>query len=62
LLEGEKAKADAIEKLDGYLQAKRPSERLLEQIDLDLNQYKDYVSKANQAIKEAEPFIDKLND
>ncbi|MDF1676212.1 MAG: hypothetical protein P1U44_10895 [Vicingaceae bacterium] len=62
LLEGEKAKADAIEKLDAYLQAKRPSERLLEQIDLDLNQYKDYISKANQAIKEAEPFINKLND
>lgn len=62
LMEGEHAKANAIVKLDAYLQAKRPSERLLEQIDLDLDKYSDYVSKANQAIKQAEPLIDKLNN
>jgi len=59
IIEGEKAKADAIKKLDAYLQAKRPSERLLEQVDIDLNKYEDYVSKANKAIEQVEPIINK---
>lgn len=62
LLEGERAKANAIEKLDAYLQAKRPSERLLDQVDVDLSKYEDYISQANKAIKEVEPFINKLNE
>lgn len=60
LLQGEEAKSEAIEKMNAYLQAKRPSERLLEAIDLDLEKYSDYVTKANDAIKVAEPIIDKL--
>lgn len=60
LIEGEKAKSLAIEKLDKYLQAKRPSEKLLEMIDLDLEKYTEYIGEANKAMKLAEPFIDKL--
>lgn len=60
LLEGEQAKSDAIKQIDVYLQAKRPSERLLEMINLDLDKYSGYVKQANDAIKKAEPFIDKL--
>lgn len=60
LIEGERMKSQAIEKLDTYLQVKRPSERLLELIDLDLDKYSDYVAKANEAIQQAGPLIDKL--
>jgi predicted transcriptional regulator with HTH domain len=60
LIEGERVKSQAIEKLDAYLQAKRPSERLLELIDLDLDKYSSYVTKANEAIQQAGPLIDKL--
>jgi hypothetical protein len=60
LIEGEKAKSVAIEKLDEYLQTERPTERLLNEIGIDLDNYTSYITKANEAIKIAEPYIDKL--
>ena len=60
LLKGEKYKMSAIENMDKYLQQKRPEEKLLEMVGLDLNKYSEYVDDANNAIGEAEKFIDKL--
>ena len=60
LLKGEKYKISAIKNMDKYLQQKRPEEKLLEMVGLDLNKYSEYVDDANKAIGEAEKFIDKL--
>jgi hypothetical protein len=60
LLKGEKYKISAIKNMDKYLQQKRPEEKLLEMVGIDLNKYSEYVDDANKAIGEAEKFIDKL--
>lgn len=62
LLKGEKYKMTAIENMNKYLQQKRPEEKLLEIVGIDLNKYSEYVDDANKAIGEAEKFIDKLKE
>ena len=61
LLASEKAKSAAIKKINEYLQAKRPSERLLELINVDLEKYTKYVTDANKKIEQAKDFINHLN-
>ena len=60
LIKGEKAKTLAVEKLDQYLQEERPSERLLDLVNIDLDNYSGYIENANSAIQHAKTFIDKL--
>ena len=59
LIEAEKYKLTAIENLNNYLQQKRPSEKLLEMINIDLSQYTKYVSDANKALLEVDNYMDK---
>jgi hypothetical protein len=59
LIEAEKYKLTAIENLNNYLQQKRPSEKLLEMINIDLSQYTKYVSDANKALLEVDDYMDK---
>ncbi|WP_157609333.1 hypothetical protein [Psychroflexus torquis] len=59
LIEAEKYKSTAIENLNNYLQQKRPSEKLLEMINIDLSQYTRYVNDANKALLEVDDYMDK---
>ena len=60
LLQGEKAKTLAIEKMNEYIQAKRPSERLLDLINIDLSDYTKYIVDANKYIDQAKGYINQL--
>tara|TARA_B100000809_G_C15069806_1_gene505559 strand:+ start:62 stop:673 length:612 start_codon:yes stop_codon:yes gene_type:complete len=60
ILKAEENKTLAIEKIDKYLQMKRPSERLLDLINIDLENYTKYVDNANSAIQQVTPYLDKL--
>ncbi|PHS52349.1 MAG: hypothetical protein COB01_07450 [Lutibacter sp.] len=60
LILGEQAKTLAIEKINQYLQAKRPSERLLDLIDVDLEKYTRYIGDANKTIEEAKKYMNQL--
>lgn len=60
LLNAEKAKLNVVESLNNYLQAKRPIEKLLEMVNIDLSKYSGYVDDANNAISQAEDLIGKL--
>jgi phenylalanyl-tRNA synthetase alpha subunit len=59
LIEAEKYKLTAIENLNNYLQQKRPSEKLLEMINIDLSQYTRYVNDANKALLEVDDYMNK---
>tara|TARA_R110001606_G_scaffold397481_1_gene574008 strand:+ start:483 stop:1067 length:585 start_codon:yes stop_codon:yes gene_type:complete len=57
LILGEEAKSNAIESINKYLQAKKPSEYLFEKINIDLEKYAKYVLDANGAIDEVKKYI-----
>jgi phenylalanyl-tRNA synthetase alpha subunit len=60
LIEAEKYKLTAIDNLNSYLQQKRPSDKLLEMINIDLAQYSKYVNDANKALLDVDNYMDKL--
>lgn len=62
LMLGEQSKTLAIEKMNEYLQAKRPSERLLNLINIDLNDYTKHVANANKTIEEAKKYMNLLKN
>lgn len=62
LISAEKSKLSALVSLDKYLQAKRPSEKLLEMVNIDINDYTKYVDDANNAIDQAEDIIEQIKN
>jgi hypothetical protein len=60
LIEAEKYKLTAIDNLNSYLQQKRPSDKLLEMINIDLAQYSKYANDANKALLDVDNYMDKL--
>jgi len=57
ILDVEEAKTHAIAQMDKYLQEKRPYEKILDYVNLDLSGFNDKIAKANEQIGKVESII-----